>query len=228
MVVDAVAGVQVVTEKVWDYCTEYDLPRAIVVNWMDRELADFGRALASVEQAFGRGVVPLQLPIGAEKNFKGVIDLITMKALLYTQDGDGRAKVEEIPAELAAAAKEAHEKLVEMVAEGDDKLMEEFFEEGTLPVEDLMRGLEIGVPGAPDFPDRGQLGAAQRRQRRHSEPAGGRVSQSWDARQRRRVERGGRERVSRSSARSPTPNRFRFLFSRRSRTPSQAASTTSR
>ena len=152
VVVDAVAGVQVVTEKVWDYCTEYELPRAIVVNWMDRELADFGRALASVQQAFGRGVVPLQLPIGAEKSFKGAIDLITMKALIYAQDGDGRAKVEEIPAELAAAAKEAHETLVEMVAEGDDKLMEEFFEEGTLPVEDLLRGLKLAFQVGRIFP----------------------------------------------------------------------------
>jgi elongation factor G len=142
VVVDAAAGVQVVTEKVWDYCTEYDLPRAVLVNRMDRELADFGRALASVEQAFGRSVVPIHLPIGAEKGFRGLIDLLTMKALIYALDGDGRAKVEEIPADMAEAAKEAHEKLVEMVAEGDDKLMEEFFEKGTLPIEDLMRGLK--------------------------------------------------------------------------------------
>src|SRR5271169_6513838 len=142
VVVDAHAGVQVVTEKVWDYCTEYDLPRAVLINRMDRELADFGRALESVQHGFGRSVVPIHLPIGAEKSFRGLIDLVTMKALIYTPDGDGRAKVEEIPADLAAAAKEAHEKLVEMVAEGDDKLMEEFFEEGTLPVPDLMRGLK--------------------------------------------------------------------------------------
>ena len=75
-------------------------------------------------------MVPLQLPIGSEKEFRGVVDLVTMKALMYTPDGDGRAKVEEIPAALADEAKEAHEKLVEMVAEGDDKLMEEFFDEG--------------------------------------------------------------------------------------------------
>lgn len=142
VVVDAHAGVQVVTEKVWDYCTEYDLPRAILVNRMDRELADFGRAMESIGHAFGRAAVPVQLPIGAEKTFHGLIDLISMKALMYTLDGDGRAKVEEIPADLAEAAKEAHEALVEMVAEGDDKLMEEFFAEGTLPVEDLLRGLK--------------------------------------------------------------------------------------
>src|SRR5271157_3978515 len=98
ILVDAAAGVQVVTEKVWDYATEYDLPRAFVINWMDRELASFERALASLQQVFGRGVVPVELPIGQEKNFKGVVDLIEMKARLYTPDGDGKAKVEEIPA----------------------------------------------------------------------------------------------------------------------------------
>src|SRR5208282_5392811 len=141
IVVDAAAGAQVITEKVWDYATEYDQPRAFVLNWMDRELASFERGLASLEQAFGRGVVPIQLPIGAEKSFRGVVDLITMKALIYTPDGDGKARVEEIPAALAEEAKTAHEALVEMVAEGDDALMQEFFEQGTLPVEDLKKGL---------------------------------------------------------------------------------------
>jgi elongation factor G len=152
VVVDAVAGAQVVTEKVWDYCTEYDQPRAIVINWMDRELASFDRALESVQEAFGRTVVPLQLPIGAEKQFRGVVDLLGMKALVYTPDGDGRAKAEEIPADLASAARDAHEKLVEMVAEGDDKLMEEFFEKGTLPLEDLKKGLRLAFQEGRLFP----------------------------------------------------------------------------
>ena len=152
VVVDAVAGVQVVTEKVWDYCTEYSQPRAIVINWMDRELASFERALESVQEGFGRAVVPVQLPIGAEKQFRGVVDLLSMKALVYTPDGDGRAKIEEIPADLASAAKDAHEKLVEMVAEGDDKLMEEFFEKGTLPLEDLKKGLRLAFRERRLFP----------------------------------------------------------------------------
>jgi elongation factor G len=152
ILVDPVAGVQVVTEKVWDYATEYDLPRAFVINWMDRELASFERALASIQQVFGRCVVSLQLPLGEEKAFRGVIDLISMKAHVYQSDGDGKAKVEEIPGELAGAAKEAHEKLVEMVAEGDDKLMEEFFEKGTLPPEDLTLGLRDAVQAKRIFP----------------------------------------------------------------------------
>jgi len=152
IVVDAAAGVQVVTEKVWDYATEYDQPRAFLLNWMDRDLASFERALTSLEQVFGRGVVPIQLPIGSERGFRGVIDLVTMKALLYTPDGDGKAKIEEIPAALADAAKEAHEKLVEMVAEGEDELMQEFFEKGTLPVEDLKKGLHEEVRDKKIFP----------------------------------------------------------------------------
>jgi len=152
ILVEAVAGVQVATEKVWDYCAEYDLPRAFLINWMDRESASYERALKSVEEAFGRNVVSLQLPIGEERNFRGVVDLVAMKACIYQPDGDGKAKVEEIPAELAEPARAAHEKLVEMVAEGDDALMEEFFEKGTLPVEDLTKGLRAAIQAKRFFP----------------------------------------------------------------------------
>ncbi len=152
ILVDAVAGVQVVTEKVWDYATEYDQARAFVINWMDRELASFERALGSIQQVFGRGAVPIELPIGEEKNFRGVVDLVGMQAQLYTPDGDGRAKTGEIPAELTETAAEAHEKLVEMVAEGDDKLMEEFFEKGTLEPETLKKGLREAIRQKKLFP----------------------------------------------------------------------------
>ncbi len=152
ILVDAAAGVQVVTEKVWDYATEYDQPRAFVLNWMDRELASFERALGSLQQVFGRGVIPVQLPIGSEKNFRGVVDLVTMKALIYAPDGDGKAKIEEIPADLAEQAKQAHEALVELVAEGEDELMQEFFEKGTLPAEDLKKGLHEEVRDKKVFP----------------------------------------------------------------------------
>ena len=152
ILVDAAAGVQVVTEKVWDYATEYDQPRAFVINWMDRELASFERALGGLQQVFGRGVIPIQLPIGSEKSFRGVIDLVTMKALVYTPGGDGKAKSEEIPAGMAEEAKAAHEALVELVAEGDDELMQEFFDKGTLPVEDLKKGLHEEVRDKKIFP----------------------------------------------------------------------------
>jgi elongation factor G len=152
ILVDAAAGVQVVTEKVWDYATEYDLPRAFLLNWMDRDLASYERALESVQHVFGRGVVPIQLPIGWEKGFRGVVDLITMKALIYTPDGNGIAKVEEIPQALADEAKLGHEALVEMVAEGNDELLREFFEQGTLPVHDLVVGLREAVHAKRLFP----------------------------------------------------------------------------
>src|SRR5579864_4823930 len=152
ILVDAAAGVQVVTEKVWDYATEYDVPRAFALNWMDRELADYDRAMESITRVFGRNVVPLQLPIGAEKMFRGVVDLITMKAHVYTPDGDGKPKIDEIPEDLAEAAKAAHEALVEMVAEGDDALMEEFFEKGTLPIEDLRKGLREAFQAKRIYP----------------------------------------------------------------------------
>ncbi len=152
ILVDAAAGVQVVTEKVWDYATEYDLPRAFLLNWMDRDLASFERALDSIQQVFGRGVVPIQLPIGWEKGFRGVVDLITMKALIYTPDGDGLAKIEEIPQALAEEAKLGHETLVELVAEGNDQLMQEFFDQGTLPVHDLVIGLREAVIAKRLFP----------------------------------------------------------------------------
>jgi elongation factor G len=152
ILVDAASGVQVVTEKVWDYATEYDIARVFVLNWMDRELASFERAMQSLEQVFGRGAIAVQLPIGSEKNFKGVVDLISMQALTYTPDGDGKAKIGEIPADMAEQAKAAHEALVEMVAENDDELMQEFFDKGTLPVEDLKKGLHEAVHSKRMFP----------------------------------------------------------------------------
>ena len=150
--VDAHVGAQVTTEKVWDYCTEYDIPRAFVLTWMDRELASFERSIESLEQVFGRNVVALQLPIGSEKGFRGVIDLVGMKAHLYKPDGDGKPSIEEIPAALADEAKQAHEKLVEMVAEGDDELMEEFFREGTIPISDLIPGVRKAIVAEKIFP----------------------------------------------------------------------------
>ncbi len=149
---DAVAGPEVVTEKVWDYAVEYELPRVFVINKMDRDNADFDRTIAAVQERFGRSIVPAVLPLGEEKNFRGLIDLIGMKAWSYEPDGNGKAKIGDIPAELAEAAKKAHEALVEMVAEGDDALMEEFFEKGTLPEEDLRKGLRLAVLAKRIYP----------------------------------------------------------------------------
>jgi len=152
VVVDGVSGVEVQTEKVWHFANEYRLARAIVVNKLDRERADFNRALESIHEIFGRAAVPIQIPLGAERDFNGVVDLIRMKAYTYTADGDGKGKEGEVPAALAGAAQKAHDALVEMVAEGNDALMEEFFEKGTLQPEQIVQGLKSAVREMRIFP----------------------------------------------------------------------------
>jgi len=152
VVVDGVAGVEVVTERVWNYCEEYKTPRVIVASRMDRERADAERVLDSLTRAFGRAVVPLELPIGKEKNLSGVVDLVNMKAYTYDLGGNGKGKEGEIPANMKDAAQEAHEKLVELVAEGDDALMEEFFDKGTIPVEHLIPALHNAIREDKIFP----------------------------------------------------------------------------
>ena len=152
VVVDGVAGVEVVTQRVWNYCDEVNLPRMIVVNRMDRERADATRTLESLTNAFGRAVTPLQLPIGSEKSLSGIIDLVRMKAYTYEMGGNGKGKEGPIPADMAGVAKEAHEKLVELVAEGKDELMEEFFETGTIPEEHLVPALHEAIREDKLFP----------------------------------------------------------------------------
>jgi len=152
LVVDGVAGVEVVTERVWNYADEFHLPRVIVASRMDRERADATRVLESLTSAFGRTVVPLQLPIGSEKSLSGIIDLVRMKAYTYDMGGNGKGKEGEIPANLASAAQEAHEKLVEMIAEGNDALMEEFFDKGTIPEEHLIPALHEAIREDRIFP----------------------------------------------------------------------------
>jgi elongation factor G len=145
VIVDGVAGVEVQTEKVWSYCDEFKLPRAIVINKLDRERSSFDRTLENVQSVFGRTVIPIHLPIGSEREFKGIVDVIRMKAYTYTPDGDGKGKEGEVPANLADAAQKAHEALIEMVAEGNDKLLEEFFDKGTLPTDEIIEGLRDAV-----------------------------------------------------------------------------------
>jgi elongation factor G len=152
VVVDGVAGVEVVTERVWNYCEEYKTPRVIVASRMDRERADAERVLDSLTRAFGRSVVPLELPIGKEKNLSGVVDLVNMKAYTYELGGNGKGKEGEIPANMKDAAQEAHEKLVELVAEGDDALMEKFFDAGTLSEKDLIPALHNAIREDKIFP----------------------------------------------------------------------------
>jgi elongation factor G len=152
VLVDGVAGVEVQTEKVWSFCDGYNLPRAVVINKLDRERASFERTLENVQANFGRAAVPIHMPIGVERDFRGVIDLLAMKAYTYTLDGDGKGKEEPIPADLAEAAQKAHDGLVEMIAEGNDALLEEFFDKGSLSPEQLIGGLRQAILDRRLFP----------------------------------------------------------------------------
>jgi elongation factor G len=152
LVVDSVSGVQVVTQKVWSMADKLALPRIVICTRMDRERADFERVMQSLTSTFGRNVVPIQLPIGAEKTFNGVVDLVKMKAYYYEIGGNGRARIEEIPANMAEQAKAAHEALVELVAEGDDALMAEFFDTGTIGEEHIVSGIHNAIREDRLFP----------------------------------------------------------------------------
>lgn len=151
VVIDAVAGAEVQTEKVWGTASELNAPCLVVLNRLDRERASVERALASLREAFGREIVPIQLPIGEEKGFEGVIDLVAMKALRFPGGAEEPTEAD-VPDALADAAGSAREALIEMVAEADDSLMEKFFEAGTLSQDELERGLRAAVGQRLIFP----------------------------------------------------------------------------
>jgi len=140
ILVDAVAGIEVGTELAWRYADQFNLPRFFVINKMDRDNADFEKTFAAIEEfvlAHGKRVVKVHLPIGEKQNFKGVVDIIGMKAYM----GDGKT-IAEIPEELKEAAEAAHFTMVEDAAEGEDELMEKYLENGSLTDAEMVRGLE--------------------------------------------------------------------------------------
>ncbi|HEY4491385.1 MAG TPA: elongation factor G [Acidobacteriota bacterium] len=145
VVVSGVAGVEVQTEKVCKWADELQLPPMFVVNKLDRERADLNRTVESIQNAFGRSVVPVQIPIGSEKNFTGIIDLIHFKAFQYQKDESGKFQEMEIPADLKDAASSQRQALVEMIAEQDDALMEKYFEAGELTQNEVLSGLKKSV-----------------------------------------------------------------------------------
>jgi elongation factor G len=144
-VICAVSGVQVNTERLWKEARERNLPGAVFINKMDRERADFSKAISEVEKTLKTRPVLLQIPIGAEADFKGVVDLISMKACLYEMDGSGKFTEHDIPADLADMADDYREKLVEFAAEGDDALVEKYLETGELTDDEVFQGLRAGV-----------------------------------------------------------------------------------
>jgi len=151
VVVDAVSGVEVQTEKLWAEAASLNIPRIVVVNRLERERASLERALESLHRDCAREIIPIQLPIGDERNFTGVVDLVRMKALMFTPD-TGKMTEGEIPADMQAPAERAREELLEMVAEADETLMETFFAEGTLSQEQLVSGLRNATVTGRIFP----------------------------------------------------------------------------
>jgi elongation factor G len=152
LVVDAVHGVEVQTEKLWAEAAALGLPRIVVVNKMDRERASLERTLETLHRDCAREVAPVQLPLGEEKAFTGVVDLVAMKAYTFAADGSGRMTDGDIPAALADRARQAREQLIEAVAETDEQLMESFFAEGTLTQEQLVAGLRTATLAGKIFP----------------------------------------------------------------------------
>src|SRR5262245_39419367 len=150
--VDAVAGVEVQTEKLWSEAASLNLPRIVVVNRLERERASLERTLESLHRDCAREIIPIQIPIGEERGFTGVVDLVRMKALTFATDGSGKMTESEVPAALADSAGRSREQLIEMVAEADEQLMETFFAEGTLTQEQLVQGLRTATMAGKIFP----------------------------------------------------------------------------
>jgi elongation factor G len=143
VVVDGVHGVEVQTEKTWAYANEFLVPRIMVINKLDKERADFGTALESARATFSRAIVPFTLPIGKENNFRGVVDIVHMKA--YEFDEAGKAREIPIPEAGRELIDKERTRLVEVIAESDDALMEKYFEQGTLPEEDIVPNISKAI-----------------------------------------------------------------------------------
>jgi elongation factor G len=152
VVVNGVMGVEVHTERLWERADAEGLARLVFVNMLDRERADFFRTLESLKEAFGAHVVATEIPIGAEHEVRGVIDLVDMKAFEYEGEDRGNATEIEIPAELADRATEYREKLMDEVAENSDELMERYLEGEEISHEEIVTVLKQGVTGGSLFP----------------------------------------------------------------------------
>ncbi len=145
VILSAVEGVQPQSETVWRQADRYRVPRIVYVNKMDRTGADFLRTVRMVRERLGARAVPVQLPVGVEDGFQGVVDLIRMKSILYLDDLGTRSDETDIPADLREMAEEWRERLVEAVAEMDDELTARYLEGHTLSEEDIRRGLRLGT-----------------------------------------------------------------------------------
>ena len=145
VIVSALSGVKTETEKIYKFACDYEIPRIAFVSKLDKERADFFRAIGDMEKYFCKNALVLQLPIGLEDSFRGVIDLIKMKALFFTADESGKTEEQEIPGTMQQDASFYRKKLVEQIAESEDSLLEKYLEKGDLSQEDLIAGLKHGT-----------------------------------------------------------------------------------
>ena len=152
VVVGAPDGVKVQTEKVWSIAAAQDLPRVIYLSKMDRERADFARALEDVQKNLSPKAVPVQVPIGQEAGFTGVVDLVRMRAFTFATDGSGKATEGSVPDAVKALAEKQRAALVEAVAEADDRLLEKYLETGELTEAEVQEGLAKGIRDEKLFP----------------------------------------------------------------------------
>jgi elongation factor G len=150
--VNATSGIEVMTDKVWQIAEELGLPVILHVSKMDRERADGLAVAEALAKRFDRSAIPVQLPIGSEESFSGLVDLVQGKAYSFTRDGDGKASETAIPDDMQDLVEEWRTKLIEAVAESDEALMERFFEEGTLSAEELIDGLRKAIAARQLFP----------------------------------------------------------------------------
>ncbi len=141
VIVSAISGVKAETEKIWKFACEYEIPRIVFINKMDKENANFSMAISELEKSFDAEAIPLQIPIGAGESFSGIVDIIAMKAISFT---GGKAQEGEIPAELKADADSYRKRLVEKIAEADDALLERYLEGGELSQEEIIKGIKEG------------------------------------------------------------------------------------
>ena len=152
LIISAISGVKAETEKIYKFACDYEIPRVAFVSKLDKERADFFRAVGDMEKYFCKNSLVLQLPIGLEDKFSGVVDLIKMKALIFAQDGSGKIEEKDIPADMKDQAATSRKKLVEQIAETDDSLLEKYLDKGDLSQEDLIAGLKHGTIGGGLLP----------------------------------------------------------------------------
>ena len=141
VIVSALSGVKAETQKIWKYASDFELPRIVFVNKMDKDTANFARAVGDIEKAFEADALPLQLPVGSGENFTGIVDLIKLKAYTFQK---GKTTESEIPSDMMSDVEEYRKKLVEKIAESDDALLEKYLEGATLTDDEILKGVKEG------------------------------------------------------------------------------------